>query len=289
MENLALRSDVPKMLKRRTALRLPVCPPIQVEMAATKHARICIVREDVLEGGTKQRAAAPYLAHKIKNGARNFVYASPFAGFAQVALAQAARACGAKLQLFCEALPASFSNGSTRSELRSHEFTKLAESFGANVRLFPTLDLAKAAASEFERMNEEYLQVPLGLDDPVFRTLMRTSLSAEWNWLKSTSNLPVRNLWVSFGSGTLAGILAEIVGPSTKVIAVDVGVLEKNDKRISRIRNLSNVEYVRLEMPFAAKAGSLPPCPSNLHYDAKLWELINENAAQYDVWWNVAR
>jgi hypothetical protein len=287
METVALRARISDVVPVRSVQNLS-SPPITVELANCNRTRICIVREDLLPGGTKQRAAAPYLAQKLKAGFRSFAYASPFAGFAQVALAQAARMCGVELHLFCEAMPAELLQNSEPG-LQAHEFTKLAQSFGATVSLFQDLDSAKMAANNFAEKDTTRFQIPLGLNDSIFRTLMRTELLSQWNWLKQTSNLPIRTVWVSLGSGTLAGILAEVVGPATRVVAVDVGVLDESDERILKIRSIPNVEYVRLSVPFSSRAHVLPPCPSNMHYDAKLWSLINEKAEPYDVWWNVAR
>lgn len=281
MENLALsHTDLVPLRSRRTNPLELTAPSIQVDVATTKHARICIVREDLLPGGSKQRAATPYVAQKVFAGYEKLVYASPFAGFAQVALAQAARTCGVNLHLFCEIDP---------NTNRAHEFTELARNFGARVTPFAGLQAAKNAANDFTNQTEKTFQVPLGFDDPIFRSLMRTALTAQWKWLKQSSNLPLRKLWISCGSGTLTKILAQIVGPETTVVAVDVGVLDSDDQRLAEVRSLPNVEYIRLDIPFASRAKSPTPCPSNLHYDAKVWELINENAGMYDVWWNVAR
>jgi hypothetical protein len=59
-----------------------VLTPLQID-AGTVH----VVRDDLLPGGTKQRAVHAYLRDAIAGGATSFVYASPPPGFAQVALA----------------------------------------------------------------------------------------------------------------------------------------------------------------------------------------------------------
>ena len=61
---------------------LPVVSKISLESK-----NIFAIRDDLLPGGTKQRAAIPYIHNEIKKGHRHFIYASPFSGFAQVALA----------------------------------------------------------------------------------------------------------------------------------------------------------------------------------------------------------
>ncbi|MBC7370827.1 MAG: hypothetical protein H7326_04635 [Bdellovibrionaceae bacterium] len=66
-------------------------PPVVLQKMKIANATSYIAREDLLEGGSKQRAIAPYLEDLVRAGYTHFIYASPFCGFAQVALAASAR------------------------------------------------------------------------------------------------------------------------------------------------------------------------------------------------------
>jgi len=61
-----------------------------------EHAGIFCLRDDVTLGGTKARVIPHLFDHH-----REYVYASPVQGYAQVALAYAARANGKKAVIFC--------------------------------------------------------------------------------------------------------------------------------------------------------------------------------------------
>ncbi|HVK60991.1 MAG TPA: hypothetical protein VM432_05555 [Bdellovibrionales bacterium] len=58
---------------------------IQIDALNIRGSRLHVVRDDLLKAGTKQRAAIPYLLDLRKDGFEEFVYASPFSGFAQIA------------------------------------------------------------------------------------------------------------------------------------------------------------------------------------------------------------
>ena len=57
---------------------------IQLEQLQTNNGHVIVVRDDLLDGGTKQRAAVPFLMYFLQNGCKEFTYASPFSGFAQI-------------------------------------------------------------------------------------------------------------------------------------------------------------------------------------------------------------
>lgn len=65
-------------------------------------------------------------------------------------------------------------------------------------------------------------------------------------------------------------------------------MLPRNDARIQSIRQLPNVEYISAVELFSQPVEQVPPIPSNIFYDAKLWRFISRAANPMDVWWNVA-
>jgi len=67
-----------------------IAPP-QVE----EHAGILVVRDDLVQGGTKRRVIGQFLT-----GADEFVYASPAYGYGQVALAYSCAYAGQRATVF---------------------------------------------------------------------------------------------------------------------------------------------------------------------------------------------
>src|ERR1700677_1542679 len=60
-----------------------------------KHGKVLVIRDDYLEGGTKRRVIPQLLV-----GGKEFVYASPAQGYAQLALAYACRDYGYRATVF---------------------------------------------------------------------------------------------------------------------------------------------------------------------------------------------
>ena len=66
------------------------------------HDGVAVVRDDLVDGGTKLRGALAYVQHF---DAQHFVYASPREGAAQVAIAQACRMIGKQCTIFVPDAP----------------------------------------------------------------------------------------------------------------------------------------------------------------------------------------
>ncbi|MGE0528169.1 MAG: pyridoxal-phosphate dependent enzyme [Bdellovibrionales bacterium] len=241
---------------------------------------IYIVREDLLPGGTKQRAIFHFLLALRSQCFDQFVYASPFAGYAQVALAYACQILGLKCILFAEVEP---------KTKKPHRFTRLAQSYGAHVLVAPTLDAAEQGALNFSQARSQTYKIPLGFDDPHYKFLMRQEIRKQWANVLAQIPAPVQTLWLPVGSGTLADIFSKVVDRMVRLCCVNVHVLKDDDKRIQALRENPQITVLSSPLEFAAPAAHPPAFPSNLHYDAKIWDFIVRNGRNGDVWWNVAQ
>src|ERR671914_1316606 len=101
--------------------RPDLSPAVQISELSHRQNRYFVVRDDLLPGGTKQRAAGPLLRHLMSQGFDHSIYASPFSGFAQVALAYSCQIVGVRCTIFAECDPA--------RPGRAHEYTDLAEHY----------------------------------------------------------------------------------------------------------------------------------------------------------------
>jgi hypothetical protein len=121
--------------------------PIIVE-----HEGFLVVRDDLLPGGTKRRAI-----HVLFNEHEEYVYPSPVYGYAQIALAYAARDHGKRAVIFC----------AKRKE--RHARTLEAEAAGATIIEVPNgyLNVVRARAWEYCR-EKNAAMLPFGLNDPRF-------------------------------------------------------------------------------------------------------------------------
>lgn len=242
-----------------------------------------VVRDDRLFGGTKERAALPFLRDQMAAGYNQFVYASPFCGFAQVALAAAGKALGCTVLLVAE------QDQTAAEPLTLHPFSELAQEQGARVLVVSSLAQAESTAARVTRSKPGRYQVPLGFNCAPFRAHLRTEVARCWDELGR--NLPARpkTVWVAVGSGTLANVLRDVLPESVAVRGVDVGVLPPGDERLGTLRARGGVLWGKSAEAFSEPVREPPPIPSNRHYDAKLWSLLRREARAGDLWWNIAR
>lgn len=247
----------------------------------TKLGNFRVVRDDVLPGGTKQRASAPFIEDMIRLGYNHFVYASPFAGFAQVALAYTCRILGVKCTIVCE-------RDQRFENKQLHPFSELAKVYGAKIILVNSLREAEDFAMAIGIHQYNTFKIPLGFNCKEFTDHLEKVIQKAFRQIESDSGI-VKRLWIPVGSGTLMKTFLSALPERVNFACVDVRVLGQNDTRISFIKCHPRVEYFEAPMLFHEEANEIPDIPSNLFYDAKLWSFIKTYGALGDVWWNVAR
>ncbi len=260
-------------------------PPIKMSQVqlTDRHSVLHVVREDLLPGGTKQRAIIPFLEDLMAVGHHEFIYASPFCGFAQIALAYAGQHLGKKVTLFCETIK----NEEAQHGV-FHEFSLLAQSLGATIIPCENLHEAENQSQTYAEKTGSFL-LPLGFNHELFLYHYSQALIKQFKILKEKIDFEPKVLWLPIGSGTLAGLFRQILPAEITLKCVDVRVLKPRDARITKIQNLKNIQFFRSGQLFHEKCDELPPFPSNRYYDAKLWPFISRSAHHNDIWWNVAR
>jgi cysteine synthase len=258
-----------------------ISPPVVLEKLRTRRRTdVIVVRDDLLEGGTKQRALIPFLKKFIAEGRNEFVYASPFSGFAQIALAASCRRLGVRCRVFA---------AKDIATNEAHEFSRLAESFGAKLHLCDDLVEAEARSILHADSSRSAFKLPLGFNHADFRSHLKTQLAVQWTEIcRSLGSAPSR-VWLPVGSGTLLHTFRSLLAPTTEILGIGVNVLPEQDLRICSIRKLPNTSYATCPEAFETPARLPPPIPSNAFYDAKLWSWIEKSARPGDLWWNVAR
>ena len=243
-------------------MTLTLSPVVKLRKLTVGKAVIHVADDSVLAGGTKQRAAIPFLRDLQQAGFNRVVYASPPTGFAQIALARSCEAVGAECVIFAQSVDGAMS-----------PFTAAIHKL-CRVELFPTLAEAEEAAT---RETTAY-KIPLGFDHPGYRQHLQESLTEQWQSI--SERIKVKRLWLPVGSGTLYRTFQQVV--DCKIMPVDVRVLSEKDERLAGVS-------MRTPELFRDPCEIVPPIKSNLWYDAKLWRFILECGRSGDLWWNVAR
>ena len=222
---------------------------------------IKVVRDDLLNGGTKRRAFTIYV--KSKPEVDEFVYASPRQGYAQLSLAYACRDLGKKCTV-------------TVPQGERYWLTNKAVEVGANIIEVPMgyLTNIQAKAKKYCLKNGAHL-IPFGGDHPIIvEAMTQTALSLDVN---------PKEVWTVMSSGVLSRGL-QAAWPNAKVYGVRIG---HNTTRIEQGR----AETFKSDYKFhqECKEPERPPFPSSLTYDSKAWMFIKEHASKGSLFWNVGK
>jgi len=253
-------------------------PELIISKLRINNKTIYSVRDDLLIGGTKQRAAVPYIKNLIQKGFQHFIYASPFSGFAQVALAYSCQLLEVECTLFCEI-------DNERNQI--HEFSQLAESYGAKIILCDNLSDANIYSKIYGEQSKNCRLIPLGFNDFEFKKLLADEIALQWKVVDKQYD--IREIWLPIGSGTLLNVFKEVLGKNVKIHGVNVNVLSNSDKRIASLASDENINYYECEQRFHDPCRRVLPIPSNKYYDAKLFSYLESIASEGAFWWNVAR
>ena len=279
MQRQALATTIP-----REVMAAAFSPPVELDRISTQRGPLWVVRDDLLAGGTKQRAAIPYVVQKLAQGHDELVYASPFAGYEQVALAIACKAVGVRCRLYCESVP-----WVSRFKLAAHAYTELAAAHGATVELVSDLAAAENRAVYYSVVRPRCTKVPFGFDCLEFRTALVTELRRMMPGIQLELRSALQRIWVTVASGTLLRALRQAIPPQVELRGLDIGVLPPDDARLTGLAKLPRTSIERVPEQFAEPAQFPPPIPSNKHYDAKAWRFLVGRAAARDLWWNITR
>lgn len=220
------------------------------------HEGIGVVRDDLILGGTKAR----YLTI-LFDGADEIVYASPPEGGAQTALAAVAQAKGKRATIF------------VAKRKVPHPRAFMAKRLGAKVyQVSPGyLTVVQARARAYCEATGATL-APFGVDMP-------EAIEAIAAAARATGETP-DEVWCASGSGVLArGIAA--AWPNARRFCVQVG-------RELSPADVAGAEIIAYDRGFSAVARTVPPFPSDPHYDAKAWEIAKaRRGAGRVLVWNV--
>ena len=189
---------------------------------------------------------------------KEYVYASPAYGYAQVALAYACKAMGKRATVF------------TAQRKVMHPRTAEAAAVGAKIVMVPCgyLNVVQARAASYAAETGATL-LPFGLDlPPLQQSLVEVAKGLQ---------LQPTVVWTVAGSGMLTRSL-QMAWPDAKFFAVQVGRVPKSGK----------AKVLVAKEKFEEDAKIPPPFPSCSNYDAKAWKFIQALASKGALFWNVA-
>jgi len=243
------------------------------KLVIEEHEGFHIVRDDLLEGGSKRRFVDRLIREEIKDGAEEFVYGGcPANGYAQLSLTLQAKAYGKKAVFFM----------AQRSLDKLHPYQQQALDYGADIRWVPNgmLNVTKARAREYFYEDPTRRRIlPLGLEEP--RVLEDISTLAKT--IQIDYNIEISEIWSVGSSGTLTRGL-QMAFPEKDVHVVSVGHTMKQHE-VGRAKLYKSKYKFTQEV----KGEDKPPFPSVPTYDAKAWSVMKQYGKKGALFWNVGK
>ena len=243
------------------------------KLVIEEHEGFHIVRDDLLEGGSKRRFVDRLIREEIEHGAEEFVYGGcPANGYAQLSLTLQAKAYGKKAVFFM----------AQRSLDKLHPYQQQALDYGADIRWVPNgmLNVTKARAREYFYEDPTRRRIlPLGLEEP--RVLEDIATLAKT--IQIDYNIEISEIWSVGSSGTLTRGL-QMAFPEKDVHVVSVGHTMKQHE-VGRAKLYKSKYKFTQEV----KGDDVPPFPSVPTYDAKGWSVMKEFGKKGALFWNVGK
>lgn len=241
---------------KESSIQLP--KPIVME-----HDGFLVVRDDLLDGGTKRRGFNIYV--ESFPDIQEWVYASPRQGYAQLSLAYACKDLGKKATV-------------TVPKGTRYWLTDEAEKLGANIIEVPMgyLTNIQAKARKYVETHAGSCLIPFGGDDPIIIEAMK-------NVALSIDIEPPKEIWTVMSSGVLSRGL-QLAWPDAKVYGVRIG-----HNTTDRERGRAETFLSKYKFNQECKESERPPFPSSLTYDSKAWEFIKKHASPGALFWNVGK
>jgi hypothetical protein len=231
-----------------------------------RHEGVTVVRDDLLEGGSKLR----FLPALIPEGTREVVFGGPCCGGAPLALSVFGRVAGVTVTLFY----------AQRAELLPRQVRALRN--GAAIYSVPmgfmTNVQAKARAYA---ASVGALFLPLGFD----RAEAQAPFVAAMQRAAARLAEPPEEIWCASGSGMLARCLG-VAFPASRVVAVAVGLRS----RWSAQSFPPNVSVRPAALRFEQEDRGPAPFPCCRNYDRKAWHACLADrrvAPARKLFWNV--
>lgn len=226
---------------------------------------ITIVRDDLLEGGSKVR----FLDNFIKNmNESEIVFGGGSAnGYSQISLAHVCKKHNKKCVLFMakRAKP-------TINQQKSIDA-------GADMRWVPNgmLTVTKCRAREYAEESDDRYNLPFNYDSvsEVKKEMLKIMRGVG-------KRVTPTEIWSVGASGTTSRALQEAF-PDIPINVVQIGHVLSNEE-IGRAKlYVSKLKYTQ-----TPKEEDMPPFNSNSTYDSKAWVFIKQYAKKGALFWNVA-
>lgn len=254
---------------------------------------LVIVRDDLLCGGAKSRYLPYVLSDPAYKRYREFIYASGWPGGAQASLAASIKHMNTK-RVGEDRLQATIfiePDDSNPRLIPQKPFPLVARGAGAQYKLVPNgTDMASSVVNYVAKDTTNRRKVlESGIPSPVERMIIRRMAECVRDHFQlKKGDVPFDEVWVCVGSAVFIHGLAQVTDLAKKFIGVSVysGAVYPTIANVE-IQHANKDVYV----PIDPKTDPMPPVPSSLNYDAKVWanlrQTFNSKIQKRVLWWNM--
>jgi hypothetical protein len=230
-----------------------------------------IIRDDLIPGGTKMRSLNWVLRNNPDT--EEFVYAANTSGGGIVSLVFGCTMFGKKATLFLNGLE----NSTTAILLAQPDVTI----HNCRFKLWEVEKLAEQYVHESVSKGKKVKLLPFGFHSLEMNTAFIENIKQN---LPMDMRLdPPKRMWLAAGSGNTLNCLSKIF-PSTEFLAVQIGrQIPEEYTNNCRVKLFKAREY------FSEPAAYLPPFPSVVTMDAKVWSFVLKYGQSGDYFWNASK
>jgi len=257
-------------------------PMVQFSELKVDDKQMVIVRDDVLNGGTKQRGLGKYMLSSTTssgNSVQQFVYYGPANSYDQITVGFVS---GVVSRNGVVVVPRVNPQNKT---------TTIAGNYGAKVieRNRPSKTSGVSVTADLRNFATEYVSkaktptelLPLNLDNI---EIVQDLAYAIQQALPKDMKAPAR-LWLTASTGLLVKALHK-VWPNTQYLIVQIGFPLSPEV----LRDINHITFNAPQKIYECIAkNDMPPYPTLSCYDAKAWQFIKQYAQTGDYIWNTAQ
>lgn len=258
--------------------KIKVIPQENVIKNNGENITINVIRDDLIDAGTKQRAMVPFFQNSKYD---EFVYVSPYTGAAQVSLAYSAKMTGKKVTVFMYKIRPQHPLTKKALKLASYnkKYLNLIEIKNGNMKYLEKLANSYVERKKREKGDNYITKIGLGFANEEYKNLLIEKIKNAIP--KKLQENPPKRIWVPSGSSIMLNALYEVF-PASYFLAVQTGKTIWDD-----MYNKKNTKLYKSDEFFYDKAKIQPPYPTTTSYDAKAWKFILEDGEDQDYIWNI--
>ena len=228
-----------------------------------------VIRDDLLEVGTKQRVAKNYCTYLVAHSETpitHLLYTGTYNGFGPVALAWGANQINIKATVVLSLEPVGYGKKLTKELAELTKNVKLCRKYGAEVLFvnnWKEINQMGAKLSE----QEGWYWVPLGFDDETFIRCLAYDLTKCINLdnQDEISNLNGSNIWMVGGSGTIARAYS-LAYPNSTIYLIPA-ILKQINKLENKCKKYKNIKIIQHH-----SKKLITPYPTVENYDSIAWD-----------------